>query len=57
MDEMAKIQKLARQALKTFRVNGPPVKENLDVLKAMVRKSRFYSYKRITLLSEQELPL
>ena len=52
---MAKIQRLARQALKTFRVkSGSPVKENLDLLKAMVRRTYFIAYiiKRITFLPE-----
>ena len=42
---MAKIQKLARQALKTFRnPHGLPVKENLELLKSMVRSIRRITY-------------
>ena len=39
MDDMASIQKLARQALKTFKTaSRSPVKENLDLLESMVRR-------------------
>ena len=38
MEEMANIQKLAKQALKVFRVPSETLsKQNLDTLKAMVR--------------------
>ena len=39
MEDMTNIQKVARQALKTFKTaNRSPAKENLDVLKSMVRR-------------------
>ena len=52
MENMSNIQKLAKQALKTFRTTSTaPSKQNLDVLKAMVGLETIQSFETVPWLA------